>query len=359
MKRKPVVHLLTRLDNREIPSDTSEIRVFSVVQNEMVRIPYFLEYYRKQGADRFFFIDNKSTDGSREFLLQQPDCHLFYTDNLYGEATSGIVWSNGLLNIYGVDHWCLVADADEILVYPHSEKVSLRQLCAFMDSEGSEILFTFLLDMYPKSRMAEAVCEKGKPFHEIAPYFDKDYAFVDRIHMRGEKPFPPQEVLGGPRARCFFPDQGENSYFRRLFIHIVERITYQLRRRGIPVPIIKLKAPALFKVPLVKWRKGNAYIASTHVIKAKKLASISGVILHFKFFSDFHERVVAALNHKQHTDGSAEYKMYMKHMEKTGNFIYEGSRAYTSSHDVLECGLIKTNDLYERYVASLRQITAA
>lgn len=348
----PSVHVLTRLDTRPIDSNPNEIRLFSMVRDEVTRMPYFLKYYRQKGINRFFFIDNGSKDGTREYLLGQPDCHLFHTTNSFAEAVAGIAWSNTILDLYGIGHWCLIADADELLIYPHAEKADFHALTAFFDSEGSEALYTFMLDMYPKGSLAEAVCAGEKPFYEIASYFDKDYVRVKRIHLRGQRSFPPDEVLGGPRPRCFYPDQGEKSFARRLFIHFVDRGVYWLRKYGVPMPFIRLKSTPIFKMPLIKWKKGLRFTASTHITNQPvKLASISGVLLHFKFFSDFHARVLAAVKQGQHSDGSAEYRIYLKHMDKVGSLMYEGSQLYQSSDDVLKAGLMQTSEAYERHLA--------
>ena len=67
---------LVRRDARHIGTDRDEIRLFAVIRDETLRLPYFLEYYRQLGVARFFFIDNLSKDGSGEYLLQQPGCHV-------------------------------------------------------------------------------------------------------------------------------------------------------------------------------------------------------------------------------------------------------------------------------------------
>jgi len=346
------VHVLTRLDTRPVPTDAvREVRQFTIVYNEMLCLPYFLEYHRKLGVNRFFFLDNKSTDGTREFLLEQPDCHVFYTGCSFAEANSGIKWSRQLLDLYGTGHWCFVADADELLVYPHCEKVNVRQFCDFLDQEGSEIVYTFMLDMYPSGKLEDAKLTAGKTFTEVCPYFDKDYVFVDRIHLRGAPPFPRQEVIGGPRTRCFYGYQGQRHASWRLAMHVIERGIEFVRRYGIPFPYIRLKATPLFKVPLVKWKKGIHYTASTHTIQEMKMSSVSGVLLHFKFFSDFHERVVEAVNKGMHAQGSIEYKRYLERMEQIGNLMYAGSTKYNASDDVLQAGLMHSSPAYAQFVA--------
>ncbi len=341
-------HILTRLDQNHIQENPREIRLFCFVRNEVSRMVHYLDYYRNLGVDRFFFVDNGSTDGTREFLLAQADCHVFHTANSYSEAQSGIAWTRSLLDLFGTGHWCLVMDADELLVYPHCETIRLKQFCDFLDSEGSESVFTFLLDMYPEGSMEDAVCVPGKPFTDITPYFDRDYAFVDRISLKGKKNFPVQEVIGGPRSRCFYKNQGGQSYGRRLFMHSVERGIVALRKLGIPFPYIRLKATPLFKVPLIKWKKGNAYTASTHQLNEVPISGVTGALLHFKFFSDFHEKAVRAVEEGNYAQGSIEYKQYLNRMDRLGNLMYEGSTYYRSSDDLLKAGLIKTLPAFER-----------
>lgn len=348
-------HVLLKMDQKPIPVVSGEVRVLCVVRNEMNRLPQFLKYYRDKGIKRFLFIDNNSSDGSRDYLLGQNDCHVFLTHNLYREAKSGIAWWKSVLDEYGTGHWCLTVDADELLIYPSSETVSIPQLCEYLDQEGADALFTFLLDMYPKGSLEKAVPDPGTSFFQLAPYYDKDYAFVDRIKLRNKKPFPPQEVIGGPRARCFYPDQGANSYARRLYIHLMARGLLILRKLGAPVKVSTVKSPALFKVPLVKWKTSYRYLASTHEIEGDiKLSKVTGALAHFKFFADFHERVKVALQKKQFSDGSAEYQQYMARMDdlEKGVFFYEGSRKFENSNDLVEHNLMTAPDDFKRYATT-------
>ncbi len=48
--------------------------MFSVVRNEMYFLPHFLQHYRTLGVRDFWFLDDRSEDGTREFLLAQSDC---------------------------------------------------------------------------------------------------------------------------------------------------------------------------------------------------------------------------------------------------------------------------------------------
>src|SRR5262249_233394 len=145
-KKSLSVHMLLRVDDRLVGEDPDEVRAFMVVRDEMLRMPFTLTHYRKMGVARFFVIDNGSTDGTKEFLLAQPDCHLFVTYDSYAEAAYGLRWQNALLDEYGTNHWCLSVDADEWFIFPGYETIPLADFTAYLDRSGAQGTFSFLLD---------------------------------------------------------------------------------------------------------------------------------------------------------------------------------------------------------------------
>jgi Glycosyl transferase family 2 len=60
---------LKRLDKHRISEDKNEIRLFGIVRNENLRLPYFLDYHRSIGVARFFIVDNDSGDGTAVFSI--------------------------------------------------------------------------------------------------------------------------------------------------------------------------------------------------------------------------------------------------------------------------------------------------
>jgi hypothetical protein len=74
-----------------------------------------------------------------------------------GHAKAGIDWITPLLNEYGAGHWCVIADADELLVYQDYEKEKLSVLCRRLRSNGFDTFHCTLIDVYPaKSPEAKA-----------------------------------------------------------------------------------------------------------------------------------------------------------------------------------------------------------
>jgi len=166
---------LYRIDKKPIPYAPNEIRLFILVRNESLRLPYFLKYYSDKGVDRFFIIDNNSTDDSIDFLLKQDKVHIWKTNQSYKKYKEGMDWKERLLRKYGKGHWCLIVDADEIFFYPYAEKISIRDLCNFLDKKKKGALLCFFLDMYSNKPLRSNLYEKGEDPLSVYPYFDINY----------------------------------------------------------------------------------------------------------------------------------------------------------------------------------------
>src|SRR5215471_14110762 len=253
------VHTLIRTDTRAIGSDQNEIRAFLTVRNEMLRLPWTLEHYRNIGVSRFFVIDNGSTDGSKEFLLAQPDCHVFTTRDSYAESMYGAEWQKALLNEYGINHWCLTVDADEWFIYPGYESQPLSALATHLERSGAQGVFAFLLDMYAAGTIAESISEKQVSPLDISRYFDRNYVWRRRFYIpRVQQPaFPEYDVTGGPRLRMLFPFLHRHYYL----LEVMWQTSYciYLVTKKTPLPVALRPPPTLPKIPFVRWLPGTRY----------------------------------------------------------------------------------------------------
>src|SRR5690606_9889559 len=61
----------------EPPPPDYRLPCVALAHNEKHIFPEFLTHYRSLGVDRFFIVDDHSTDGSRAFLEAQPDVIIF------------------------------------------------------------------------------------------------------------------------------------------------------------------------------------------------------------------------------------------------------------------------------------------
>jgi hypothetical protein len=299
--------VLTRIDQREIPTVPGEIRALIVARNERTRLVWLLRYYRRLGVDRFLVVDNDSTDGSIDHLLAQPDVHVWHTTDSYGASEYGRYWLDQIRADHGYGHWCLVVDADEVLVFPFSEQLGLRDLTDYLGQNGYRGIFTFMLDMYSAGPLRDATLHEGQNFLEVADHFDLGPYFV----MPTDDRFPRLGVNGGLRRRIF----------------------YQSGVVG--------RGPNLRKVPLILWRQGDEY-RSGHTCTDVPLADITGVLLHFKYFSDFHEKAKIESERKEHWAQGDEYAIYLRLLAQMPDvsFLSELSRRYVSSVELIKLQLI-------------------
>lgn len=291
----------------------NDVLCFVTLRNERIRLPYFLQYYRDRGVAHFVFVDNDSTDGTREYLSAQQDCSVWTTPASYKRSRFGMDWLNALLRQYGSGHWCVVVDPDEFLLYPFCDTRPIPALTDWLESSSIKSFGAMLLDMYPKGPItAQPYAEGQNPF-DIACWFDSGNYMIDRNWEFGNL-----WIQGGPRARLFFPDKPE-------------------------------RAPALNKIPLVKWEKHYAFASSTHMLLPRGLNLVfdewggekaSGVLLHAKFLDTFTHKAREELERKQHYANSHEYKAYAAGLQQDPNLWCKWSERYINWRQLEILGLM-------------------
>ncbi|EEX13449.1 conserved hypothetical protein [Citreicella sp. SE45] len=291
----------------------SDLLVFCTQRNEGVRLPYFLRYYREMGVNHFIFVDNDSTDTSLDYLARQEDVSVWTTRGSYKRSRFGMDWINFLLRRYGHGHWTLTVDPDEFFLYPFCDTRPLRALTDWLDASSIKSFSAMLLDMYPKGRIDAQPYEAGQNPLEIAHWFDAGNYSIRLNHRYGNL-----WIQGGPRARAFFADRPE-------------------------------QAPALNKVPLVRWDRRYAYVSSTHMLLPRGLNAVfdewggekaSGLLLHTKFLDTFTGKAEEELTRKQHYAGSTEYLAYAARIRDNPDLWCKWSEKYINWRQLEILGLM-------------------
>ncbi len=303
---KPIV-------NRTKQIKPDDILLFCTQRNEKIRLPYFLDYYRKMGVGHFFFVDNNSDDGSADYLADQPDVSVWNARASYKSARFGVDWLNWLQLKHAHGHWTLTVDPDEFLIYPFCDTRPLRALTDWLDASSIKSFSAMLLDMYPKGRLDEQPYQSGQNPLEIASWFDSGNYSLSRNFR-----FANLWIQGGPRARVFFKDYPK-------------------------------KAPALNKIPLVKWDRRYVYVSSTHMLLPRGLNQVydewggekaSGVLLHAKFLDTFSAKALEELERGQHYAGSVEYKAYAESLQTHPQLWCKWSERYINWRQLEILGLM-------------------
>lgn len=304
---------LTPVVSRVSAIRPSDILLFSTLRNERVRLPYFLKYYRDMGINHFLIVDNGSDDGSREYLAPQDDVSLWTTGHSYKRARFGADWLNGLQMRYGHGHWTLVVDPDEFFIYPFSDTRPIRALTDWLDAGSIKSFPAMLLDMYPKGPIGAQPYHEGQDPFEIANWFDSGNYTISRNSKFGNL-----WIQGGPRARMFFADMPE-------------------------------RAPALNKVPLVKWQRSYAYASSTHMLLPRGLNLVydewggekaAGCLLHAKFLDTFAVKANEEMLRHQHYANSHEYRAYKAALDDQPDLWCKWSDKYINWRQLEILGLM-------------------
>jgi hypothetical protein len=316
IRRALARHQATRtvrfLGTAPIPVVPHEIRAFMVVRNESLRVPFILDHYFARGVDRIFVVDNNSSDHTAAIISSKKNTHLFFTNADYANQE---YWIDLLLRRYGIGHWCLIVDADEVFVYPHYETISLRHLCAFLDQKSVNCMDCVLLDMYPDVPLSQAEYEAGTDPLMVASWFDKpsfqkDFAQPTYINDMNVYYKGPERLLGGMRRRVFNIN------------------------------------PCVSKFPLIKFNKSLFLSKGTHFIQGGLTSDMRGALLHFKFLQDFADNVEREVARGQHYRNAAEYKRYLLRAEYYREASLKGSLSekYTDSDQLTRLGIMRSSE---------------
>lgn len=265
------------------PTARGAMLAFATVRNEAVRLPYWLAHHRRLGVDRFLIVDNGSTDGGAELLAAEPDVALWHTSASYRAARFGMDWLTALQTRYAHDRWCLVLDADELLIYPHWQERPLTALAAALEAGGHQALGALMVELYPKGPLSETSYTAGQDPIEALPYFD-----ATGYRAKRQRPARNLWVQGGPRDRVFFAEA-------------------------------PARAPTLNKLPFLRWRRGYAWLNSTHAALPPRVnlswsgpgdPRLSGALLHTKFLPVIVEKSADATHRAEHFGAPDEFAAY-------------------------------------------------
>jgi len=299
---------LKRMDTNPIITEEGSVFLFTAVRNERWRLPWFLEYYRKLGVDRFFFVDNDSTDKTSAYLLKQNDVYVFWTNQSYAAARSAMQWINYLVEEYGSNAWCMYIDVDEALVFPYSENKNLKDLTGYMAAQGHEAMYAFMLDMFSPDEKTIDSENDYKGFFEDYPFFENQY---NRINSR----YCPYFYTAGGARRMY---------------QISENQT---------------------KTPIIAGGKGIKFLQSSHEITPARLSDVSGVLLHFKMAGNFRQIFSQDLeiNTRLPKCRRRHWAYLQQDIESNPGEDAENVLRYTSSRQLIDLGLISNSEEFKTF----------
>ena len=239
------------------------------VKNDLQKMHFFMEHYRKIGIKNFVILDNASEDGTYEFLLSQEDVTLYRCEHPF-TADRKIAWLNRLIAEIGINRWYLMVDSDEFFTYYGCSEHTINEFIDLVEEKKLKRVGVVHLDMYPKDNLFSK--DNTEDFVRRYCYFDKDtYEFSKAANgMR---------IVGGPRKRIFGTTMKVSGY--RLVFFEEDDI----------VP------SAHFMIPFEKSLGVPVYLVS----------------LHYKFVNESdYDKMIEAVETGMHANNSEEYKTYYR-----------------------------------------------
>ncbi|MGE5722689.1 MAG: glycosyltransferase family 2 protein [Sphingomonadales bacterium] len=305
----------------EAPKARPKHALFCRVRNEMYFMPHFLPHYRALGIEHFYFVDDRSEDGTREYLLDQPDCTViemgYRLSEVVSEDTRGkdVVAREVPEQVIGPG-WILSVDADEFLVLPE-EYSTIGDLTSDLEARGEISCIAAMVDFYPQSFAHRFVDRDLDPFKAF-PFFDT-----------------------GP---YFIWNPGETVPFL-LFAGVRHRINEWMveRDRG---KVWQVYRPTILqKVPLIKWGNGMVPTMSGHVPSAPPYTGTQVVLAHFKFYPDLDLKIAEGIESNFYQGHSYYYRLLRHYIPVFENrrLVCLVSRRYRDRSDLTRSHLLFAN----------------
>jgi hypothetical protein len=299
----------------------SGVTAFTIVRNETYFLPHFLQHYRDLGVREFWFLDDRSTDGTREVLLAQPDCGVFEANLAFGDQVAQLRFGEAAKTLVPrallQGRWVLTVDADEFLLLPQALG-SLDALVGALEGAGLKVARAVMLDFFPSTLRAltDALADCN-PF-ALCPYFDAWETLNWPDRTREPKEF---SLRDGVRPRMFARLLDTSSELRSL-LH-------------------SYKFATMYKVPLLFW-EADTEMFTPHHSTASPSDRIQLALAHFKFYPGYNARIADALSTKAYWRNSMEYCFLDIAARELLDWTLAGprSRRFNSPRDVEEAGLL-------------------
>ena len=321
--------------------DPSGFTLLAVLRNEMYFLPHFLAHYRRLGVERFVFLDDRSFDGSREYLCQQSDAVIVESGRRYGEVVEMIspaggkvrkirmihLWRSLLHDLFVPNRWAVQVDLDELVHLPQG--MNFQDVVAQLDRRDARAVWGVMLDVYPKD-IEELAGQEGTSRLDMT----RTWYFDGEPHLRLRTNRRPRVIHPSARTRLY-SEYGVNrlthlstSKRRRKTRHILGKILPGFE---------PLTYNAIWKPVLLKWGRG-CYFKNSHICNLSASSRYLFPIQHFRFTGSLYQKIQIGLRENSYHNDSADHRILselLKTMkERNGSFLYPKSRPFDCFDDL-------------------------
>lgn len=310
--------------------------LFSIFKDEIFFCRAFFDHYRSLGVEQFVIIDDGSSDGTLEFLLEQDDCVVLSTSLRFNQMlftrfggdklrlrTGSIALKTIVPHAIAPDDYVLYVDADEFLVMPTPFE-TIGDLFAHMRANGIANVLAAVVEMFPE-RFSDVKSFSGRPSGSgdllaETPFFEG---------------YPVMRLQGDGRYRAIAP----TKTFKLIEHHIG---VDNLDRNSISaVNAVRHKTPIMLN------SFGNHRIDS-HTATMPVDDRILLGLMHFVYTRNFLGKLERVAEWRTHSHKNAKYDTLsaLAHLieDKDPSLLTEHSRKYHSAADFEASGIIRSGD---------------
>lgn len=287
-----------------------DVLVFCLFKNGAAYLPEFISHYKKLGVKHIYFLDNGSADSSREIIMSNDQLSLFQCDLNF--TVYERVMREYMVQTYGKNKWCLVADIDEFFDFPFSNLIPLKTLVRYLIQNEYTGLVAQMLDMFANRPLLSHDPDDSLERHQ---YFDTSTIARHNYFKTTGTKIPSNNIAflkGGIRLKAFGLDD----------VYIT-------------------KTPLFFCNNMI-------HFAHIHYLHYARLADISAVLKHFKFFGDFEQKnnnMIALNCHR-------EFRVYADVLKEQPelNLHSETAKKWTSAETLLQDGFLEISGEYLSFI---------
>ncbi len=265
---------------KHIATGPDEAIVLCVVKDGKTLIHAFIEHYKQLGFKHIFFLDNGSTDGTVGIIKTYDQTTVVSSNKPFEQYY--VTFKNFLIQTFGQNAWCVVADVDEFLYFSYSQRLS--DVLTYLHQRSYNTVCVQMLDMFSKAGIALSEhrnvwtldgLKSAFNYYDLSDVDQRKYVCRFRCRTHPGLNF----LYGGIRKTVF----GRDCF--------------------------------LTKEVLFRAHKGTR-LKTSHLLKSARLADFSAVFLHYKFTEDFYAYTVNAVAQENHWRNSHEYKAYLSVLEQ-------------------------------------------
>jgi hypothetical protein len=301
----------------EAPAE-ADLVVICPILNGAYWLPSFLRHYGDLGHVHVVFIDNGSRDETLDLIRASDRATLLTTDLPFNRYQT--LFRRWGVQRYARGRWALIADADELLDFPGSDRVALRDLLGYLDANGYNVVLAHMLEMFGERALSIDVPEESSDLKVDYPLYD--LSMLAR-HPRGawlvprDTPTHLLPITGGIRERVF----GERSL--------------------------------LTKHSLVKWDDDFRLLPyNSHLTYGSRIADVAAVLLHYKFVQPLFRQARAVVEGERLSGNANASHTYARVLADRREVRLQGpaTHRYAGAARLVEQGYLFASPAYREFL---------